>query len=391
MPTPDPTAAPPHRGLPRAEAEVRLRAEGPNELGHERPRGLLRLALGVLREPMLLLLLGAGGIYLLLGDREEALTLLSFVVVVIAITVVQERKTERAVTALRDLTSPRALVIRDGERRRIPGREVVRGDLLALAEGDRVPADARLVEAAHLEADESLLTGESAPVAKRAGPLPADPAPGGDASPIVFAGTLVVRGRGLAEVLATGPRSEMGKLGASLASIESGPTPLQREVGRLVRIVAAVGLSLCAALTVLYGLSRGDWLQGLLAGIALAMAVLPEEFPVVLTLFMALGAWRISRSRVLTRRLPAVEALGAATVLCSDKTGTLTENRMRIAALAAAAAHDVGDGPLAPPDEELLELGLLACQREPFDPMEQAFGRLGAARLAAPGRLHPGW
>jgi Ca2+-transporting ATPase len=343
---------------------------------------------------MLLLLLAAGGIYLVLGDLEEALTLLFFVVVVIGITLAQERKTERALAALRDLTSPRALVIRDGERRRIPGREVVRGDVLVLAEGDRAPADAVLTEATHLEADESLLTGESVPVRKRIASAAdaRDARPGGDDLPLVYAGSLIVRGHGLAEVSATGARSEMGRIGVVLAGLETGRTPLQGEISRLVRIVATVGLVLCAALVVGYGLIRGNWLQGLLAGIALAMAVLPEELPVILTVFMALGAWRISRSRVLTRRLHAVEALGSATVLCSDKTGTLTENRMRVARMwAPGMLHVVDEGALPEEVHPVLEFGILASQRDPFDPMEKAFHQLGAVALAGTEHIHSSW
>jgi Ca2+-transporting ATPase len=328
-----------------------------------------------------------------LGDIREALALLLGVLVVITITLVQERKTERALAALRDMASPRALVVRDGARRRIPGREVVRGDVLVLSEGDRVPADAVLLEASHLEADESLLTGESAPVRKRAsaGPEP-DARPGGDDLPFVYAGTLVVRGRGLAEVRATGARSEMGRIGTSLAAIESGRTPLQEEVRRIVKVAAAAGLLLCAALVALYGLTRGNWPQAFLAGIALAISMLPEEFPVVLTIFMALGAWRISRSRVLTRRLPAVEALGAATVLCTDKTGTLTENRMRVDHLwVPGTLHVVRDGALPEAVHALVEFGILASQRDPFDPMEQAFHRLGKEALAETEHLHETW
>jgi P-type Ca2+ transporter type 2C len=373
-------AAPTFPGLSAGQARERLRLEGANELARDAPPGLWRSILAVLREPMLLLLLGAGAIYLVLGDRTEALTLLFFVLVVITITLVQERKTERALAALRDLSSPRALVLRDGERVRIAGREVVRGDLLVLSEGDRVPADARLVECAHIELDESLLTGESVPVRK------------GLDSPQVFAGTLVVRGRGLAEVHATGARTQMGRIGTALASLESGRTPLQQEVGRIVRTVSFVGLGLCVALVLLHGLRGGGWLQGLLAGIALAMAVLPEEFPVVLTVFMAIGAWRLSKSRVLARRLPAVEALGAATVLCSDKTGTLTENRMQVARLLQGGTLHVVDADELPEAlHEVLEFGILASQRDPFDPMERAFHALGQRALRGTEHLHAEW
>jgi len=381
------------RGLSERQAQERLLAEGPNELPADERRGLFASLLAVIREPMLLLLLGGGALYLLLGDVREALTLLSFVLVIIGITLYQERKTERALAALRDLSSPRACVIRDGAKRRIPGREVVRGDVVVLAEGDRVPADAVLLDAVNLLVDESLLTGESAPVRKV--PVEGEPEPtrpGGDDLPFAYSGTLVVRGQGVARVAATGLRTEIGKIGASLAVLEPERTPLEREVGSVVKRVALGGLVLCVLLLVVYGLTRGDWLHGLLAGIALAMAVLPEEFPVVLTVFLALGAWRISKRGVLTRRIPAVELLGAATVLCSDKTGTLTQNKMRIAELwSPDGTHAVGGAGLPESVHEVVEFGVLASQRDPFDPMEIAFKELAEGKLAGTEHLHETW
>ena len=388
-----PDAAQLPHGLSGSQASERLRLEGPNELAPEASHGILRSIFQVLREPMLLLLLAAGAIYLVLGDRTEALTLLSSVVVVIAITLVQERKTERALGALRELSSPQALVIRGGQRLRIAGREVVRDDVLVISEGDRVPADARLFECAHLEVDESLLTGESVPVRKRvAAAVEAPTRPGGDDQPFIYAGTFVVRGHALALVQATGARSEIGRIGTALATLDSGRTPLQQEVARVVRRIALLGIIACAALVLIYGFTRGDWLDGLLAGIALAMALLPEEFPVVLTVFMAIGAWRLSKSRVLARRLPAIEALGSATVLCTDKTGTLTENRMRIARLwSHGALHVVDSDELPEAVHEVLEFGILASQRDPFDPMEQAFHQLGTRALTGTEHLHQEW
>jgi Ca2+-transporting ATPase len=381
------------RGLTAAEAARRLAEEGPNDLARPGAPSFLRTIVEVMKEPMLLLLVAAGIVYLLLGDREEAVALLLSAIVVIGITIAQERRTEHALASLRDLTSPRALVVRDGQRVRIAGREVVRGDLLVVSEGDRVAADAVVEEGAFLEADESLLTGESVPVRKRPGPAPEESArPGGDDLPFLWAGTLVVRGTGLARVRATGRRTEMGRIGAALATIDPGRTPLQQEVNRIVRIVGAIGLAACLALFLGYGLMKGRWLEGLLAGIALAMSALPEEFPVVLTIFMAMGAWRISRSGVLTRRLPALEALGAATVLCTDKTGTLTENRMRVARLWSPARLFVVDGsPLPEEVHEVVEFGILASRRDPFDPMEKAFHALGREALAGTGHVHERW
>ena len=385
------------RGLSEAEAARRLAMEGPNELPSDHGPSLAAAALRVASEPMFVLLLATGGLYLLLGDRREALTLLSFVVVVLGITLRQERRTERALHALRDLTSPRALVIRDGAQRRIPGREVVRGDAVVLAEGDRVPADVLLLAGFGVEADESLLTGESVPVRKCvATRAPAEaPRPGGDGLPFLWSGTLVVRGRGVAEVHATGAATEIGRIGRSLAEAVTEEAPLEREVGRIVRRIAAAGLALCAALAVAYGALRGDWTGGLLAGLTLAMAVLPEEFPVVLAVFLALGAWRLSKRRVLTRRVQAVEALGAASVLCVDKTGTLTENRMAIARLSAqGVVHEVaaaGGDSLPEEVHALVEFGILASQRDPFDPMERAFHALGQHALAQTEHLHGDW
>lgn len=367
-------------GLSEQEAAARLARIGSNELPSRGRGGILRAALDVVREPMILLLLAAGGIYLFLGDRREALVLLFSVLVVIAISLFQNRRAENALRALRDLSSPRALVIRGGNRRRIPGREVVPSDLLVLSEGDRVPADATVVRTSHLSVDESLLTGESVPVRKVAstGAERISP-PGGDDQPFVYSGTLVVSGEALARVDSTGAGTELGRIGGSLESIVPGRTRLQRETARVVRRLAVVGVVLCLIVAVLYAVSQESALEGLLAGLALAMAILPEELPVILTIFFALGAWRISRRRVLTRRLPAIESLGAATVLCVDKTGTLTLNRMSVRKVSAGGRFvDVPDGAPALPPEfvEVVRLAALASREDPFDPMEQAIRQL---------------
>lgn len=361
-------------GLSQAEASRRLRQEGPNELPRRESPGFLHTAVELLREPMILLLLAAGAVYLALGDRQEALLLLASIGLIFGIELYQERKTEHALEALRDLSSPRALVIRDRERRRIPGREVVRDDLLVLNEGDRVSADAVLLWGANLAADESLLTGESVPVRKAVRPPDGGTArPGGDDLPYVYSGSLVTSGQGVARVLATGAATEMGRIGSALQTLSTERTRLQYETDRVVRLLAALAVALCLVVVVSYGLARGSVLDGLLAGLTLAMALVPEEFPVVLTVFLALGAWRIARSHVLTRRVPAIEALGAATVLCVDKTGTLTQNLMSLARLiVSGATHEVNERPVPPDFHRLLELGALASQVDPFDPMERA-------------------
>jgi Ca2+-transporting ATPase len=343
---------------------------------------------------MLMLLLAGGGIYLVIGELKNSIILGILAIMSVMITVVQEARTERVLETLRDLTSPRALVIRDGERKRIAGREVVRGDLIMLAEGDRVPADAFLRQSHDLQTDESVLTGESVPVRKIAGDGPAQPSngrPGGDDLPYVFSGSLVVRGTGTGEVIATGHRSEIGRIGQSLAAVEVEPPRLQVQTRKLVRLFAVGGGAVSILAVVSYGLSHGKWLEAVLAGIALGMSMLPEEFPVVLTVFMAMGAWRISRARVLTRRASAIETLGSATVLCTDKTGTLTENRMSIAELRlknGEAFHPVRDQKSGVPKEfrKLATFGFLASAPNPIDPMDKAFHALGGDHCLRPDR-----
>jgi len=405
-------------GLTEGEAAKRLREEGYNELPSSGRRSIFAIAYEVVREPMFLMLVACGVVYLLMGPEhfKDALLLLGFVFVVMGITIYQERRTERALEALKDLSSPRALVIREGAKKRIAGREVVRGDMIIVSEGDRIPADAALRQSINLSVDESLLTGESIPVRKTA----SDTAkkmerPGGEDLPFVFSGTLVTRGQGVAEVLATGLNSELGKIGKALQGVVVEDTLLQKETGRLVRNLAAVGLSLCVVVVLVYGLTRGNtgqvmeeglgalfkdgnlkvWEEGFLAGITLAMATLPEEFPVVLTIFLAMGAWRISQKHVLTRRMPAIETLGAATVLCVDKTGTLTLNQMSVRQLFADGqffdSEDAVAKELPETFHELLEFGVLASKLEPFDPMEKALKQLGEKFLARTEHLHQNW
>jgi Ca2+-transporting ATPase len=395
-------AVPQHlQGLSESEAASRQKAEGANELPSAKPRNIFLIAWEVVREPMFLLLVACGVIYLLLGDKEEAMMLMGFVFVVMGITLYQERKTERALEALRDLSSPRAAVIRGGQQIRIAGRDVVRGDMLIVREGDRVPADGWLRQSTNLAVDESLLTGESVPVRKQAGEggekePPAMARPGGDDTPFIFSGTLVVQGQGIAEVLSIGAQTEIGKIGKALQTVEQERTNLQTETGRMVKLLTIVALSLCAIVVVVFGLTRGDWLQGFLAGITLAMAMLPEEFPVVMTIFLAMGAWRISRKRVLTRRMPAIETLGSATVLCTDKTGTLTLNQMTVGRLAEHGRTIDLQNPGAVRDlpesfHELVEFGILSSQRDPFDPMEKAIHQVGNTFLGKTEHLHGDW
>src|SRR5579863_4577834 len=369
----------PVSGLGSVEAADRLKTHGYNELPAAERRGVLRIAFEVVRQPMFALLIAGGVVSLILGDHVEAMLLIAFASLSVVITIVQESRSERVLEALRNLASPRALVVRDGKRVQIAGREVVRGDVLVISEGDRVAADATVVDGHDLMLDESLLTGESLPVRKVAasvhlqiGSVPA--VAGGEDSPYVFAGTLVVRGTAKAIVRATGAQSEMGKIGKDLRSIETEQPHLQRQMSWLIRDFAIVGAMAGAMVVLLFGMLRGSWLQAMLAGIALGMSLLPEEFPLVMTVFMAMGAWRISQARVLTRRASAIETLGATTVLCTDKTGTLTENRMTVVTLRGTDGRWDKDSkePPSPAMRNVLDVALSASAKEPSDPMDRA-------------------
>jgi len=376
-------APPARRGIDTAEAARRLAAHGPNLLPGNVPRSTLAIVGGVLTEPMFLMLLVAGGLYLALGDRAEAAFLLSFVFVVIGITLAQERKTRRALESLRELSAPRALVIRGGEQMRIPGRDVVIGDLLVLHEGDRIAADAVLLDG-HLDVDESLLTGEAVPVTKL---------PGEDAGQL-SASTVVTKGVGVAEVRAIAGATAVGRIGQALVDTVEPVSGLQRASRRLIRNLTLGGLLLATAYTLLGWLWDGHGLlDSVLAGIALTMAIMPEEIPVILTVFLALGAWRISRHKVLTRRVPAVETLGAISVLAVDKTGTLTQNRMQVAELdlIGDTFRDAGADALPEPFHALVEFAMLATPADPFDPMEKAIRQFGLRWLTDTEHVHAEW
>jgi P-type Ca2+ transporter type 2C len=391
-------------GLSQSEAGRRLARDGHNELPAPGAGRWLLNRLEVLREPMFALLIAAGILYALIGEPLDAAVLVIFATLSVSIAVIQRERSHRMLAKLRDLSAPQALVVRDGTRRRIAGREVVVGDLLVVNEGDRMAADALLVAGEDVKADEALLTGESVPVRKRpdGSADSALAAAGGEDLPNLYSGSLLVSGTGMAVVTATGAHTQLGRINTALQEIVPARAGLEAETRRWVVIFAMAGLGMSALAVVIHGLMSGRWLEALLAGIALSMAMLPEELPLVLVVFTVMGAWRLSRLRVLTRRPATIETLGAATVLCTDKTGTLTFNRMAVAWLESSGQHWQAEDPASsladPAMHGLLRWAELATRPGSIDPMDAAVSRLanragaassGAAQLIRTYPLRP--
>jgi len=381
-------------GLNDAQVLEKQTQSGFNELPATKSNGFFHLALGILKEPMFLLLVVCATLYMAVGDIQEGIMLLGFVLFIMGIEFYQERKTGKALDALREMSSPKARVLRNGVEVKIPCREVVVDDLVVLTEGERVPADSILLHCINIQADESMLTGESVPVRKiESDGTEKDALPGGDDMPYVFSGSMIVQGNGIAKVLRIGSETEIGKIGTALSSVVEETTKMKMELNVLVQRLAIGGVILCLIVVLVYFLTRGHLLQGFLAGLTLAMAILPEEFPVILTIFMALGAWRMSKHRVLTRRPAVIETLGSATVLCTDKTGTLTQNRMTVNTLynKESFLHTTKMKGFPEDFHEIIEFGILSSQTKPNDPMEKAICRLGNEFLQDTEHLHHDW
>jgi Ca2+-transporting ATPase len=363
-------------GLSEQEAAARLARYGRNVVRQPRSRTLRDITMGTLREPMFLLLLSAAAIYLAVGDLAEGIFLTGGAMLSFGLVIVQEARSERALRALNALAEPQARVIRGGTTRTVPTGDLVPGDLILIGEGGRIPADSILIDGDALEVDESALTGEASPSTKKpagigTAAVELEP-PGTELTSSLFAATLIVRGQGVAQVVRTGTATEVGRIGVELGEATEAATLVQRDVRRVVGILGILAIGFCLLVAAAYGIVRGDWIAGALAGLTLAISLVPEEFPMVLTIFMALGALRLARHNVIVRRAAVIETLGATTLLCVDKTGTLTENKMALRSVwRDGRRYDLASGVPAEA-RALVDSAQLASALRPHDPMDMA-------------------
>lgn len=361
-------STPSFQGLTSEQAKKRQAEFGKNELTPQKKKNFLYEIFKTLSEPMFILLLVAALIYFLLGEPRDGAIMLVFVIGIISIDVIQEWKTDKTLEALKDLSAPHVKVIRDGEEKTINSADLVPGDLMRIAEGVKIPADGEIIRSSDLCIDESSLTGEAEGVwkiaADSAGQEPTDTW----RRDYCYAGTLVVQGSALVCVHQIGAATEYGKIGKDVANAPENPTPLQKQTGRLVQLCAGIAAVLFALVGCVTWFNIPDHLfkdrliESILSGVTLAMAMIPEEFPVILTVFLSMGAWRLAKKQSLVRRLPAVETLGSVSVLCVDKTGTITMNKMTVRETWSA------DGD----EKHLGEIMGMGCETEAYDPMEQA-------------------
>ena len=384
----------PRYGLTAEEVAARRARYGPNQLVPERLAQRWYERLRPLADPMVLLLLGAGLIFILLGEASNGAVMLIATIPVVGVDVALESRAEQALRRLRELAAPRVIVRRQGAEQKIAAEEVVPGDILLLHEGDFVPADALCLEASALQVDESALTGEALPVTKLGAGWRASPTAFSDPRYCLLAGTTVLSGQATAVAVATGTATEYGRLGAAMAQAPIHQTPLQRSINELVGVLGLAAVGLCFVVAGLE-LWRGQGLTAaILAGVALGIAAIPEEFPITFTLYLTLGAWRAARRNALIRRLAGVETLGSATVICVDKTGTLTEGRLRVGGLYAGGQLLIEPLPAAatgPAFASLVMAAALACEEHPFDPLDKAILSFAEEAGFAPRRLHSNW
>jgi Ca2+-transporting ATPase len=387
-------------GLSSQEATLRLKTYGENSLPQQPALSVLDIIQRTLREPMFVLLLVAAALYLFVGDLGEGLFMVFGALATISLVVFQEFRTERALQALRKMAEPVSNCIRDGLQQRVPTKELVPGDVIVVSEGDRIPADAILLTGDALIVDESLLTGESAPVTKMSTKLFFEaefPEPGGEDTPYLYSGTLVTQGGGIAQVMRTGEISAIGRIGSALSLIDPELSPLQKTTKILIGKIGLLAFFFLLLVVVAYGVFHKDWFEGAISGITLAISLMPEEFPMVLAIFLALGAWRLAQHNVLVRRSAATETFGSISMLCVDKTGTLTQNLMTITEFSLGQEFikltersEANFDKLKP----LVLIALRASALKPVDPMDRAIHLLaqtqGLTLSSAPARYSMG-
>ena len=357
-----------YKGLTSEEVKVLQEKYGKNELVPEKKDNIFRKIINVITEPMFLLLIFAATVYFILGEPRDGAIMLVFVIGIISIEALQEWKTDKTLKALRDMSSPKIRVLRDGGEKTINSIELVPGDIMFISEGIKIPADGEVLRASTLCIDESTLTGESLGVWK----VTSDQYENirGDywREDYCYAGTMVTQGTGTIKVDKTGPSTEYGKIGENIVAAPVGDTPLQKQTGKLVKMSGVIAgiLFLLVAVVTFFNIPDHDIksriIESILSGITLAMAMIPEEFPVILTVFMSMGAWRLAQKNSLVRKLPAVETLGAVSVLCVDKTGTITVNRMTVVEL-----HSTKEDA-----EHAARIMGMGCKQDAYDPMEKA-------------------
>jgi Ca2+-transporting ATPase len=351
-----------YTGLDAQEVHCRLKRYGSNELVSERKNTFLVKAISVFKEPMFLLLFGTALLYFVLGEPRDGFIMLGFVTFMSGINLFQEWRTDRTLKALRNLSAPRISVIRDGGVLNINSRDLTVGDLMILEEGEKIPADGQILEMFDLGVDESTLTGESDVVWKKTR-LEGSETDAHWRKDQCYASTMVTQGSAIVQVTEIGAGTEYGKIGIDILKVAQQPSPLEKQTRHLVKVCALIGLVLFMAVFLITLMHSRSVIQSLLSAITLAMSMIPEEFPVVLTIFLTMGAWRLARNKALIRRIPAVETLGAVTVLCVDKTGTLTKNQMAVQEVYVFGNKD---------EKEVLVWAGQGCENEPYDPMERA-------------------
>ncbi|WP_159887077.1 calcium-translocating P-type ATPase, SERCA-type [Paenibacillus puerhi] len=336
----------PSQGLSSEEADKRLASHGKNELAEGQSVSPVTLFLNQFKDFMVLVLVGATLVSGLLGEYLDAVTIIAIIIMNGILGFLQEFRAERSLRALKELSAPNAKVLRDGKVSSIPARELVPGDLIVLESGDRIPADIRFIESSGVYAEESALTGESVPVSKHTSVLEQDEIPLGDQRNLGFMGTMITRGTAKGVVVRTGMQTEMGKIADMIQNTDAMETPLQRRLEQLGKILIIVALVL-TVLVVVAGILHGQEPYGMfLAGVSLAVAAIPEGLPAIVTIALALGVQRMIQRKAIVRKLPSVETLGCASVICSDKTGTLTQNKMAVTHLwvGGQALEVTGDG-----------------------------------------------